>query len=126
MSELAYALIADAIAVFHGIVCIALASSFVFGTLMKRTFPTWWYVVWIPIVLVAISGQIILQDCPLNPIEDHFRELAGQTVHQGSFIGHHLAKLGIDIPAPILEVLVGFARCPIPQYVESVAHQQEP
>lgn len=38
---------------------------------------------------IALSGTI----CPLTPLENHFRRLAGQTGYPGGFIEHYLIPL---------------------------------
>lgn len=107
MPELIYALIADAIALLHGFIAAALGAQFIFGVVLRRKFPAWWSVCLVPAIFVAFGGYIFLQDCPVNPVERYFRDLAGQEVHNGSFIGHYLTRVGIDINPVMLESSIG-------------------
>jgi len=55
----------------------------------------WFRVIWAHLAAVAwgiwieASGRI----CPLTPLENHFRELAGQTTYGDGFITHYLAPI---------------------------------
>lgn len=55
----------------------------------------WFHVIWAHLAAVAwgiwieASGRI----CPLTPLENHFRELAGQTTYGDGFITHYLAPI---------------------------------
>ena len=55
----------------------------------------WLRVIWLHLAAVAwgvyieASGNI----CPLTPLENHFRELAGQTTYGEGFITHYLGPI---------------------------------
>jgi len=107
LSELFYTLVADVIALSHGFIIVALSSQLIFGTILRRKLPVWWTVSLIPAIAMAAWGYIFLKDCPINPIERYFRNLAGQEFYNGSFIGHYLVKVGIDVHPIILEATIG-------------------
>jgi hypothetical protein len=83
-----YALAADAVMAFHFLfIAFALLGSFL--VLWKRGFlwlhlPALAWGVWI-----EASGRI----CPLTPLENHFRDLAGQTTYGEGFITHYLGPI---------------------------------
>jgi hypothetical protein len=83
-----YALAADAVMAFHFLfIAFALLGSF--AVLWKRGFlwlhlPALAWGVWI-----EASGDI----CPLTPLENHFRDLAGQTTYGEGFITHYLGPI---------------------------------
>ena len=83
-----YALAADAVMAFHFLfIAFALLGSFL--VLWKRWFlwlhlPALAWGVWI-----EASGNI----CPLTPLENHYRELAGQTTYGEGFVTHYLAPI---------------------------------
>ena len=79
---------ADAVMLVHFcFIAFALAGSF----LVLR----WFRVIWLHIPALAwgawieASGRI----CPLTPLENHFRELAGQTTYGEGFITHYLGPV---------------------------------
>jgi uncharacterized protein DUF2784 len=83
-----YSIAADAVMFFHFcFIAFALAGSF----LVLR----WFRVIWLHLPALAwgawieASGRI----CPLTPLENHFRELAGQTVYGEGFITHYLGPI---------------------------------
>ena len=55
----------------------------------------WFRVIWLHVLALAwgiwieASGRI----CPLTPLENHFRELAGQTTYGEGFITHYLGPV---------------------------------
>src|SRR5258708_37922422 len=79
---------ADAVMLFHfWFIAFALAGSF----LILR----WPKVIWLHILALAwgvwieASGNI----CPLTPLENHFRTLAGQSTYGEGFITHYLGPI---------------------------------
>ena len=85
---MSYALAADAVMAFHFLfIAFALLGSFL--VLWKRQ------VIWLHIpalawgVWIGASGNI----CPLTPLENHYRELAGQTTYGEGFITHYLGPI---------------------------------
>src|SRR5262252_5515961 len=83
-----YALAADAIMAVHFLfIAFALLGSLL--VVWKRWFlwlhlPALAWGVWI-----EASGRI----CPLTPLENHYRELAGQTTYGEGFVTHYLAPI---------------------------------
>ena len=53
------------------------------------------WIVWlhIPSVLWSAFVNLFNQVCPLTPLENRFRHLAGQAGYEGGFIQHHLTPL---------------------------------
>ena len=85
---MSYRLAADAVLVLH----LAFVLAAVAGGLAVVWRPrlAW---VHVPIVLwaawIELSGRI----CPLTPLENHFRRLAGQAGYEGGFIEHYIVAL---------------------------------
>lgn len=83
-----YALAADAFMALHFLfIAFALLGSFL--VLWKRAFlwlhlPALAWGIWI-----EVSGHI----CPLTPLENHYRDLAGQTTYGEGFITHYLGPI---------------------------------
>ena len=83
-----YSLAADAVMAFHFLfIAFALLGSFLI--LLKR------WLVWVHIpalawgVWIEASGNI----CPLTPLENHYRDLAGQTTYGEGFVTHYLGPI---------------------------------
>jgi hypothetical protein len=83
-----YALAADAVMAVHFLfIVFSLLGSFL--VLWKR------WVIWLHLpalawgIWIEASGRI----CPLTPLENHFRELAGQTTYGEGFIIHYLGPI---------------------------------
>jgi len=83
-----YALAADAVMLIHFcFIAFALLGSFL--ALWRR------WIVWLHLPALAwgawieASGRI----CPLTPLENHFRDLAGQTTYGEGFITHYLGPI---------------------------------
>jgi hypothetical protein len=53
------------------------------------------WIVWLHIPSVLWSGYVNLfgQVCPLTPLENRFRYLAGQAGYEGGFVQHYIAPL---------------------------------
>jgi Protein of Unknown function (DUF2784) len=85
---MAWRTLADLLVVLH----LAFAAFVVFGGFLawKRR---WVILVHVPALAwgfwVETSGQI----CPLTPLENHFRHLAGQAGYQGGFLDHYLVPI---------------------------------
>lgn len=80
-----HALAADAVLVVHLLfVVFALLGAL---TLLWRR---WMVLVHLPCAIwgawIELSGRI----CPLTPLENHFRRLAGQAGYEGGFVAHYL------------------------------------
>lgn len=80
-----YALAADAVVVLHALfVVFALLGAL---TLLWRRWMAW---IHLPCAAwgawIELTGRI----CPLTPLENHFRRLAGQAGYEGGFVAHYL------------------------------------
>jgi hypothetical protein len=64
----------------------------VFGGLLVAWRPR---LVWLHLPAVAWSSLVNLlqQVCPLTPLENHFRRLAGQSGYEGTFIEQYIAPI---------------------------------
>ncbi len=110
-SPTTYSIIADLIAIAHGIIAVWLMSGVVFEILLRRTLPNWYRIPLITTAIIAFSSYIFIGDCPINPIENYFRELASQDVFKGSFIAHYFQiftgyKLEL-LSIKIIELVIG-------------------
>lgn len=80
-----YAALADLVLVVHLAFVIFVAA----GALLVLR---WRWLAWLHVpaaawgVAIEFSGWI----CPLTPLENHLRELAGQTPYEGGFVAHYL------------------------------------
>ena len=82
------ALIADLVMLVHFLfIAFALLGSFL---LLK-----WRRVIWLHIPAIAWGAYIELSGnlCPLTPLENHYRELAGQSTYGEGFITHYLGPV---------------------------------
>jgi hypothetical protein len=81
-------ILADLLVVFH----LAFAAFVVFGGFLAWKW-RWAVLAHLPALAwgfwVEISGQI----CPLTPLENHLRYLAGQSGYQGGFLEHYLVPI---------------------------------
>jgi hypothetical protein len=83
-----YAFAADAVMLFHFVfIAFALLGSFL--VLWKR------WIVWLHLPALAWGAWIEASGsyCPLTPLENHFRDLAGQTTYGEGFITHYLGPI---------------------------------
>jgi hypothetical protein len=83
-----YALAADAVMLFHfAFIAFALFGSFL--VLWRR------WIVWLHLPALAWGAWIEASGeyCPLTPLENHFRDLAGQTTYGEGFITHYLGPI---------------------------------
>ena len=83
-----YTIAADAVMLFHFcFIAFALLGSFV----VLR----WFHVIWLHIPALAWGAWIEASGtiCPLTPLENHFRELAGQSTYGEGFITHYLGPI---------------------------------
>jgi hypothetical protein len=83
-----YRLIADFLLVFHlGFIAFVLAGGF----LAWR----WRRLAWFHVPAAAWGAAIEFGGwiCPLTPLENHFRRLAGQSGYEGGFIEHYIVPL---------------------------------
>lgn len=96
-----YAIAAEAVLVLHAaFILFALAG----GLLVLR----WRWLVWLHLPAAGWAAVIVIAGwiCPLTPIEQMLRELAGQDGYGGSFIEHYLVMLiyppGLTRPVQVL------------------------
>ena len=83
-----YSIAADAVMLFHFcFIAFALLGSLL--VLWKR------WVVWLHLPALAWGAWIEASGgiCPLTPLENHFRDLAGQTTYGEGFITHYLGPV---------------------------------
>jgi hypothetical protein len=88
ISAMRYVLAADAVMAVHFLfIAFALLGSFL--VLWKR------WIVWLHLPALAWGAYIELSGniCPLTPLENHFRELAGQGEYYGGFVTHYLGPI---------------------------------
>jgi hypothetical protein len=85
---MAWRILADLLVVLH----LAFAAFVVFGGFLAWKW-RWAIFAHLPALAwgfwVETSGQI----CPLTPLENHFRHLAGQAGYQGGFLEHYLVPI---------------------------------
>lgn len=92
---MAYRFLADAVAVVHGLFVLFVVA----GGLIAFHWPR---VAWVQLpcaaygVLVEWVGWV----CPLTPLEDRLRRLAGEAGHPGGFVEHRLLPLLYPQPFP--------------------------
>lgn len=63
-----------------------------FGGLLVLYRP-WMAWLHIPMFLWGVIVNLAKLRCPLTPLENHYRELAGQAGYQGGFVEHYIAPL---------------------------------
>ena len=83
-----YRLAADAVVLFHlGFILFALLG----GLLVLR----WPRLAWlhVPAAVWGMAVEFLHLYCPLTPLENHFRALAGDQGYSGGFIEHYLIPL---------------------------------
>ena len=83
-----YALLADAVVAFH--FCFILFAMFGALAVVWR-----WRLRWLhlPVLAWAVGIMVLHGICPLTPLENRLRELAGQQGYEGGFINHYLLPL---------------------------------
>lgn len=98
-----YYLLANLVLIVHGlfIVFVVLGGLLVFW----RPWVAW---IHIPVALYGIAIEWIGWVCPLTPLENHFRRLAGQEGYSGGFIEHYLVPLIYPVNyTPTLQIALG-------------------
>ncbi len=96
---------ADAVVVFHLMFLVFIAT----GSLLAIRWPKllWLHV---PSVLWGLISVTIGVDCPLTPLEKHFRRAAGERGYAGGFVDHYIE--GVVYPARytgLLQAMVALA-----------------
>jgi len=82
------AILADLVLIFHFLFIVFA----LLGALMIL-YRHWF--IWLHIPVMAWAAMVSLMGwiCPLTPLENYFRQLAGQTVYSESFVAHYLLPL---------------------------------
>ena len=82
---MSYGLLADLTVLLH-------AAFILFAVLGGLLALRWAWVAWlhVPAVLWAAFVEFSGRICPLTPLENHYRELAGENGYSGGFIEHYL------------------------------------
>ena len=83
-----YALAADAVLVLHALFILFAALGGLLVAWRRR-------ILWLHLPAVAWAAWIAFSGgiCPLTPLENHFRSLAGGAAYGGGFIEHYLLPL---------------------------------
>ncbi|WP_019140165.1 DUF2784 domain-containing protein [Noviherbaspirillum massiliense] len=83
-----YTLVADLVLLLHG----AFVLFALFGGLLLLRWPRllWWHV---PALVWGIMVQWANWICPLTPLENHFRLLAGHAAYEAGFVEHYVSKI---------------------------------
>lgn len=83
-----YQSLADAVLVLH----LAFIAFVLGGGLLVRRWPR---LAWLHVPAVAWGATIEIMGwvCPLTPLENHFRALAGRALYSGDFVERHLLPL---------------------------------
>lgn len=82
------AMLADAVLLLH-------AAFVVFVVAGAALVPRWPRVAWLhlPAVAWGVTVEVTGWICPLTPLEDHLRRMAGQSGYAGDFVGHWVQAL---------------------------------
>ena len=83
-----YGVLADLVVFLHGAFILFVVGG---GVLVFR----WRWLAWlhIPAALWGATIEFTGWICPLTPLENHFRRLAGEAGYSGSFIAHYVVPL---------------------------------
>ncbi len=83
-----YRILADVLVVIHfGFILFVVLGAL--GALRYR----WWPLLHLPVVAWGVLIEWVGWICPLTPLENDFRALAGREGYQGGFIEHYLIPL---------------------------------
>jgi uncharacterized protein DUF2784 len=85
---MAYRLLADCIVVLHGLFVLFV----ILGSLLGywRRSVLWWH---LPAAIWGAALELFGWVCPLTPLEQLFRQRAGQEGYSGGFVDHYLTSL---------------------------------
>ena len=100
-----YSIAADALVIVHLVFIVFVMLG---GLLLLRW--RWLLYLHLPAVAWGILVELFGWLCPLTPLEQHFRILAGETGYSGGFVQHYL--LPIIYPAGLtreLQILIAFS-----------------
>ena len=83
-----YRLLADFVLIVHA----AFVAFVLLGALLLLRWPR---VAWVhvPVVLWAAGIEFLGGICPLTPLENHWRRLAGEEGYPGDFVEHYIVSL---------------------------------
>ena len=104
MSPTGYRYLADAVKWFH-------AAFVVFAVLGAFLAPlgVGWMVLHLAVLTWAVGINFGGWTCPLTPLENRFRDAAGESGYSGGFIEHYMHRVGLtEIPRRTLEVRVAW------------------
>jgi hypothetical protein len=100
-----YSIAADALVIVHLVFIVFVMLG---GLLLLKW--RWFIYLHLPAVAWGILVELFGWLCPLTPLEQHFRILAGETGYSGGFVQHYL--LPIIYPAGLtreLQILIAFS-----------------
>src|SRR6266540_3228451 len=83
-----YGLLADFVVIVH----LGFITFVAVGGLLAWRWPRL-FGVHLPAVVYAAAIVTVGFDCPLTPLEKHFRRLAGQPAYAGGFVNHYLTNV---------------------------------
>ena len=83
-----YRLLADMVLIFHA----AFVVFVVLGGLLTLRWPRMAWV-HVPVVLWGAGIEFVGGICPLTPLENHWRRLAGEQGYAGGFIDHYIVAV---------------------------------
>jgi Protein of Unknown function (DUF2784) len=101
LAGMGYRLLADLVLFVHAsfVVFVVLGGLLV----LRRPRVAWIHV---PAALWGAGIEIVGATCPLTPLENHLRELAGQQAYPGDFVAHYVLQLlypeGLTHPVQLL------------------------
>jgi hypothetical protein len=83
-----YRVLADLVVLLH-------FAHMVFTVLGGLLVLRWWRVAWVHLPMAAWAAivELYARYCPLTPLENHLRQLAGQPGYSGGFIDHYIMPL---------------------------------
>lgn len=83
-----YRIVADVVVVIHALFVVFVVAG---GFLVLR----WPRMIWLHVPAAIWGALIEFMDwpCPLTPLENHFRRLAGEGGYEGGFIEHYVLSL---------------------------------
>ena len=95
-----YALAADGVMLLHG----AFVMFVVFGVMLVWRWPAWAWL-HVPALIWGVLVVLMSWTCPLTPLEQSLRGLAGQSAYEGGFINHYLTPLLYPrSPGPVMRI----------------------
>lgn len=100
-----YSLLADGVLLLH----LAFVLFVIFGGLLSLR-NRWWALLHVPIFVWGATVNLMHWVCPLTPLENRLRTLAGEDGYAGGFIAHYVgAVVYPDIPSQRLGLILGLS-----------------